>query len=341
MARIASQAKGGYYPTPPEEMALICKRLVLEQGLINMMDPCAGKGEALRQAADYFKLAGAEPVTFAVELEESRYKEAKERLDKVVHGGYEGLRASNGVFSFLYLNPPYDWSFDGIRQELVFLNDLTAPGKYLQTGAVMAFCIPATTLKYVANLIAIRFTNVKVYRFTDKNYPVFKQVVLFGKRKQGRGDPEDIKVIKEMLLLMSEDPSSIPVLDQDDGWTITVPVSTGDVQLFKGENLDPEEIACDLRSINWQKIEDLVTVKSSSKTELPKPLLPLKLAHIATAIAAGAVDGQAGDHYRRGVTKQITEFQKTEDEKNHIEIETQRFVSIIRVFSSEGVFDLK
>ena len=233
MARLESQKKGGFYATPVEEQSYIARRLVPAQGLLNIMDPCAGEGVVLKYITDYFQSVGAEPKSFGVELEESRFKKAKTRLYKTIHGGYEELRASNGVFSLIYLNPPYDWGLDGIRTELIFLNDITAPGKYLQVGGVLAFCIPVTTLKHVANLIAIRFTNVKVYRFTDKNYPVFKQVMLYGERKKGRGDPEEVKQIKEMLLAMAEDPSIIPVIDQGDGWTISVPASSGEVTLFR------------------------------------------------------------------------------------------------------------
>lgn len=46
MARIASQSKGGYYPTPIEELHLLCKYLqgVLEndESIINLLDPCCG-----------------------------------------------------------------------------------------------------------------------------------------------------------------------------------------------------------------------------------------------------------------------------------------------------------
>jgi hypothetical protein len=341
MARIASQSKGGYYPTPPDELAHVCKRLIPEPGIINMLDACAGKGDALKQIADYFQSIGAEPKTFGVELEESRANRAKTQLDKVAHSGYEGLRASNGVFAFQWLNPPYDYAGDGMRLEQIFLADLTAPDKYMQPGGVIGFCIPSNILANVASLFAIRFENIRVYRFTDKNYPVFKQVVVFGRRKKGRNNPEQIKAARDMLVAMGDDPALIPVIDANDGWTLTVPVSAGEVKLFRGENVDIDEAAQVLKQMDWGKIEDILTTKSMSGMELPKPLLPLKLTHIATAIAAGAVDGNAGDHYRRGVTKRVTETTSTRDDKNKIEVETQRFISQIRIYSELGTQDLE
>ncbi|MDT3417104.1 type I restriction-modification system DNA methylase subunit [Brevibacillus aydinogluensis] len=53
MARIASESKGGYYATPEKEMRLIASRLSVQgAGMINLYDPCCGKGAALRILAD-------------------------------------------------------------------------------------------------------------------------------------------------------------------------------------------------------------------------------------------------------------------------------------------------
>src|SRR5690554_4611233 len=125
MARIASQSQAGYYPTPPEEMELICKKLVTEKPneLYNLLDPCCGKGNALIQIAEHLESQDAQTETYGCELEQSRSDEAKKILNKVVTGGYEDLRATNKVFSLLWLNPPYDWH-NGIRTEQIFLNSL-------------------------------------------------------------------------------------------------------------------------------------------------------------------------------------------------------------------------
>lgn len=84
MARLASQAKGGYYPTPPDEMALVCRRLVVKPGAkVNLFDPCAGAGAALKQMADDLAAKGAEVTSYGVELEPTRAEEAGKILDHV------------------------------------------------------------------------------------------------------------------------------------------------------------------------------------------------------------------------------------------------------------------
>ncbi|MCL6479598.1 MAG: SAM-dependent methyltransferase [Peptococcaceae bacterium] len=106
MARLASEAKAGYYPTPPDEMLLVCKRFRIEPGIYApLLDPCAGEGEALKMLSDYLKEQGGNPVSYGIELEETRAEKCKEVLDHAVKSPYETARASNKAFSVLWLNP--------------------------------------------------------------------------------------------------------------------------------------------------------------------------------------------------------------------------------------------
>ncbi|WP_240420314.1 DUF6094 domain-containing protein [Paenibacillus periandrae] len=75
------------------------------------MDPCSGEGIALEMLSDTLREQGGNVKSYAVELEESRYEEAKQVLDHVIHDGYENLR-TQPMFSLLWLNPPYQ---DGVR----------------------------------------------------------------------------------------------------------------------------------------------------------------------------------------------------------------------------------
>jgi hypothetical protein len=353
MARIASQSQGGFYATPPEEIALICNRLKVKKGSsINMLDPCCGEGEALKQMGDHLITLNANPLMYGVELEENRAEAAKQLLNKVVKGGYETLRASNEVFSFMWLNPPYDLARNGNRMELNFLRDLTAPNKYLQPGGLLGFCIPHHVLADCAQLLAYRFEDIRVYRFTDKNFPVFKQIVVFGYRMKGRGDPEKLKVMKERLITIGEcSPEDLPSLDADDGVTYSVPESAGEVKLFRGYLLDPIEVAMDIeKSSVWSDFENLLLPANlRNEAKLKSPVLPLKPAHMATAIAAGAVGGNMTDHILVGITdkKVETSTQHEENENSFTEkqISIERHVTKIRVFSQHkeavGVFTLE
>jgi len=352
MARLASQSQAGYYPTPSKELELICKRLEVIPGAnVNLLDPCCGEGLALRQIEDHLKQF-ATVHSFGVELEESRAEKAKAFLTKVVKGGYETLRASNEVFSFMWLNPPYDWARNGLRTELNFLRDLTAPNKYLQEGGLLGFCIPQYVLKECAMLLASRFRDIRVYRFTDESYPVFKQIVVFGYRIRGRMAPNDYKASRDLLEAISVmHHEEIPTLDVPDGVTFTVPDANGEVKLFRGDFLDPIEVAFDIEnSPAWNDFSNLLMPENlRQEVSLKRPVLPLKPSHMGVAIAAGAVGGNMGDHILIGLTAKKTEydtqFEEEEDTTRIRHIQTERYVTKIRVFSlhpgAEGVFTLE
>ncbi|MHB1417966.1 MAG: DUF6094 domain-containing protein [Bacillota bacterium] len=345
MARTASQAKGGFYATPPEEMELLIKRLWVDaDAKVNLLDPCAGEGAALRQMADGMASLGGCPVTFGVELEKERAEECRQVLDNVVKGAYEGLRASHEVFSAMWLNPPYDNDIGLERMEVRFLRSLTEAGKYLQTGGLFMYCVPQQILTSAAALLANRFERIKVYRLSDQNYPVFKQVVLFGYRR-GTGKRVDTKEVRICLEELGQaGPEDLPSLDAPDGITFDVPAAAGDVQLFRGSLLDPEEIIKDVeRSPGWETVERMLLPVSVRKghAKLKNPVLPLKPAHYAIAIAAGAVGGNLGSHYLEGVTKKVVDRREEVTDTGTTIIESERHVTSIRVFSPEGAFTLE
>lgn len=72
--------------------------------------------------------------------------------------------------------------------ELLFLEHCY---RWVVTGGVLAFVIPASTLGACARLLASQFERVNVYRLEHPESIRFKQVVIFGKRKSAhlRGDP--------------------------------------------------------------------------------------------------------------------------------------------------------
>lgn len=111
MARIASQSKGGFYATPEGQMSLILPHLRIKEGegYLNLFDPCAGEGEALKQIGEYltFVEQNLSIKTYGVELEETRFYKAKEVLDHLIHDGYENVR-TEANFNAVWLNPPYD-----------------------------------------------------------------------------------------------------------------------------------------------------------------------------------------------------------------------------------------
>lgn len=338
MARHASLEKAGYYPTPPEEVACICRRLKPEdpQGEVNALDPCCGEGVALREMG---KALGARVTTYGIELEETRAREAKKNLDRVIHSAYEDAEVTPFAFSFMWLNPPYTELGNKERAEVVFLRDLTAPERSkLQPGGLLGYCIPAYVLKDAAALLAVRFEYISVYRFTNKNYPTYKQIVVFAyKRAKANHRPQEEA---ERLKWLSAHPEKLPPLDEGDGVVFAVPPSRCEVKVFRGSFLEPEEAVEAVKSSPvWEEVEALIP--SPKALRLRSPVLPLKPAHIAIAIAAGAVGGNMGTHLLVGKTEKVVDTTVIPDEKRTVEVQTERYVTAVRAFTPEGIFELK
>lgn len=352
MARIASQSKAGYYPTPIGQMELVLNRIEVEEGSkVNLLDPCAGTGEAQRQMADYLKTNyNANPVTYGVELEETRAKQAVTRLDHVLHGGYQVMRMTKGSVSCIYLNPPYDADSNGQRYEKTFFADLTMPDRYLQEKGLVIFCIPQYILPDVANLAAGRLEDIRVYRFTDDCYPVFKQVVLLGYRRKGRGGPETLEVKKWLEEIGQGGPGAIPTLDTPDGIKYKIPPADKEVALFRGSIYDPKEIAYDVDTSKiWDRVDNMLLPSTVRNKVTLKPFTkPLSMMHTADVIVSRAVNGNmGGSHLLVGLTKKVVdkkveEIEGNEDTKPGQKItELERHVTICRIFSPQGVFTLE
>src|SRR5690625_3844397 len=108
MARLESEAKAGYYPTPPEEMEYILKRLRIEKGKkINLLDHCCGEGLALRQWQVDMNSKEAISTSYGIEIEKSRAEKARNIIDHLERCGYEEMRISHNSMSAIYLNPPF------------------------------------------------------------------------------------------------------------------------------------------------------------------------------------------------------------------------------------------
>lgn len=344
MARIASQSKGGFFATPEGQMSLILPHLRVkeEQGYLNLFDPCSGEGEALKQLADHFRtIKNVTVQTYGVELEETRFQKAKDVHDHLLHDGYENVR-TEANFNLCWLNPPYDQVFHE-RTELRFLRTLSSKSKnvFANDGLLM-FCVPQYVLDKCAMILAERFRDIKVYRFTDDAYDVFKQVVVFGYF----GNPGNREIVKETREYLKEigtaGPEALPTLEEIEEEFYLQP-SNEPISLFRAGKLKPEELLNDLKdSMVFQEFEKRVTPEIKNST-MRRPLLPLKMAHAGTAIAAGAVGGNLGNHIVVGLTKPVTVLSELEDDEGTVkkEIYTKHHKSVVRVFARDGIHELQ
>ncbi len=180
MSRIESRAKAGYYPTPPRVADAIARHLAPApaggRGTIRLLDPCAGTGAA---AARLAPALGAE--SFGVELNEARASEARAILDHVLTSDAFAIRVANQAFSALFLNPPYDDSWDEQRRlEHAFLTGLS---RTLARGGLLVLLIPQRRLDLSARYLASHYAEHAAYRFPDPEWADFGQIVLFARRR--------------------------------------------------------------------------------------------------------------------------------------------------------------
>jgi SAM-dependent methyltransferase len=271
MARLESNRKMGYYPTPSQTLSHILDWIrPASGGRCHLLDPCCGTGKALQ----HFITDSA--TTYGVELDLERVAEAQKRLHHAVQGSIFTARINPlGSMGLLYLNPPYDWE-EGERLEMKFLKHAI---KWLCTDGVLVFIIPGPVLHYekYRTWIGRRFDEVVVLRVAEADYPAFKQVVLFGKKR------------KEILETGSVAPPQYLSIEDVTPNPYTVP-PTGAPAVFQGVDTVTDEEILAYRPRLLREIESIC--KSSPEATRLSPVLPLRKGHLVSLLTAGILDGR-------------------------------------------------
>ena len=170
--RLAAQAKGGFYPTPPRVVDLIAELIHTPSGAYNrgretlrILDPCCGAGEALAQLAEGLDRPNAIPIeTYGVELHRDRAQEAEERLDHALASDLFATSVANGAFGLLLLNPPYDYDSEDKRTEHAFLTHTT---RYLADSGLLVFIVPRQRLAVSARYLSTHYGRMRCWAFPD------------------------------------------------------------------------------------------------------------------------------------------------------------------------------
>lgn len=282
MARLASQADAGFFPTPPRVTAAICRLLEPQAAgarrLVRVLDPCAGTGEPLATLA---RSLGAQ--SYGIEINAGRAHQCRQRLDHVLATTAFAVRLAHGAFSLLWLNPPYDADAEKRRLEHAFLTGLT---RALGVGGVLVFLIPQARLAVSARYLAAHFTGFRVYRFPDPEYTAFHQIaVIATRKKQVCLDPE----VSSRLTTWS-DAELPPLPDVPDGPTVVVPALPRAEILFAPLAFDPILAAQEARRRGvW--VQPTFAEQIWPPDERPvRPLMPLRRGHLALLIASGLLN---------------------------------------------------
>lgn len=216
MARLASQEKMMYVPTPETTIPMIAKHI--QQGYNptpgTIFDPCCGTALAIRLLADQL---GKEWKVYGVELDQERASEA----DIILGGNI--LNASiqdthvEGQCDILFLNPPYDHdALHGARMEHLFLRWTS---RYLREDGLLVYIVKEEFVgkgKHAEETYSIlkaqNYGSVKTYRFPEPEYTAYSQVVLFAKKQNyGYVSPDSQRVMGVL--------GSVPPRSDRDYWS--------------------------------------------------------------------------------------------------------------------------
>lgn len=337
--RLAAQAKMGYYPTPEDVTPIIAKYLKRgREGMIRILDPCAGRGTAVKTIGDSLKAE-----TYGIEVDLDRGNQAKEILTKCLVTDYQNTRISRRAFSLLWLNPPYDWAARNSdierseRYERTFLRDCVS---YLCPKGILVYLIPQKRLdSRIARMLSYRFEEITVYRFPEEAYKAYRQLVIFGVLKPR---PTSDESTAEHLKNCGAQDFAVPCLPFDPPKAYEVPLSPLKSDfLFRSNQIDPNELAEEIQRHGL--FDQLQTMtKPLRLCEKIRPIMPLRYGHLAQILACGLMNGIVWDKDKqkplliKGITnKEVKQTIEIEgDCEKHIETDVIK-INIL-AFNREG-----
>lgn len=286
MARLESVLAMGYFPTPSRVVAAVARHLAAPshgaRRAVRVLDPCAGEGHFAREVA---AALGGE--SFGIELHTGRAAAARAHLDRVVDCDAFAIRLTNGAFSCLLLNPPYDDDGEKRRTEHAFLTGL---GRALGPGGVLVFIVPQRRLALSARFLASHYADLAVYRFPDPEFAAFGQVVLFGVRKgQAALDPG---ALARLEAWGEADLPPLPDAPDPAAPRWALPALPAGPVTFSALIFDPAGAVAEAERRGVWASAPLAEELWPAEAARTRPLMPLKRGHTAQLIAAGLLDNQ-------------------------------------------------
>jgi len=328
--RLAAQMKGGFYPAHEKAIAYGASFLQAPVGKdFAILDPCAGEGTAIRQLGDVLDCLQAH--IHAIELDDSRAETLRAVMpdaNVLAPADFFGCRASFGSFSFIWLNPPFDYSYGGNRVEDQFLWRAT---EWLMPNGVMALVCPEEVVEEFSDArqhFTRFYENVTILPFPEPHRP-FKEVMVFGHRKLR---PEADKAGGGKAWESVQAPK---------GFRYQIPPGNGPRRFQKVEPTEPEL----QRMLTGSTLRSYL--KSPPQIPVPSPPLPLGIGHVALLLASGHLDGVVQPdgqlpHVVRGTTRKhsfISDVTDTENPDGSTTTRTtisERIELVIRTVDSTG-----
>jgi hypothetical protein len=268
--------------------------------------------------------------TQGIELDAGRAERAARVLDRVHRG--DALRYWASGFGLLWLNPPYDYG-DGERLEEAFLK------RYLESvlpGGIMVLLVPERVLPRLWPVLTAVYEPRLAARLPRGEYEAFRQAVVIAERVPYAAPQDyphgDLPHLEVHLGCRG------PGEDLEGGLRLlgaaylkgAAERARPRVEPVKGPSLSPEEALAAARgSPLWAEVE-------GERGIVPRPLLPLKEAHLALLLAGGVLDLEevvmdGVPHLILGVLEK--EAVRVEGEKEGQEVELEVFRMAIKALN--------
>lgn len=328
IGRLMNNVKMGYYPTDISHVKKIKDALKFPDCSVNLLDPCCGCGLALETLA-----TGVYADTYGVEIDDSRGKEAENRLGRVGFGSFFESKMSQESFHAVFLNPPYlnviGESGIKTRSEKRFLVESI---RYLMMDGVLMYIVPYYRLTYdICRVICDNFRDISIYRFLDSEFSKFKQVVVLGVRKQRDNGKKEAELLSKYAMV----PEKIPYIDSLTPEKYVLPDKNVKVELFKGEKFNLGELRRQLAS---SKSIGMLFEKSKLDEKEHRPLLPLNSGQIGLIGGSGLINGYVdcdAPHIIKG--RVIKEVIKRENQELGTLSETRVNRMLFNILTPNGV----
>lgn len=308
-----NESKLGAYYTDPVHAAKI-GRLFRLQGECCVLEPSFGNAEALKAFLSQCERAdeAGSVHTFGVELNRETFEQYKQEIEFPVCADFiGGIRASNRAFTLCFANPPYGVGGDdgSTRLEKLFVERIY---QLIKTKGYLVLVVSLTTMNLdeFAKCLLARFKPVAFYRFDDKEFEKYKQVVFIGQKRVSIGLYR--KEYEEWMIANPGAPlEDIPYIPKDPAIRMEVPVSLeSEIELFTTKEFD-EAILLHNTSALVPVLKKALQTNAYQSVGLGKPIVPLKKDLLYLSAIAGGGQGLAGNedrgdlHLQRGQAKPV------------------------------------
>lgn len=341
-------AKNGYYPTDESTLERALQALAPADGPMCILDPCAGEGVAIAEAAH--ALGQEHATAYAIEFDQERANHARLMVDHCIHGDLMDTVISRQAFGLLWLNPPYgdlardvngNMGYEGkgrARLEKLFYQRTL---QLLQYDGILVFIVPHYVLdQELVGWLTRHFTDLRIHRAVDLQ---FKQVVIFGRRiRQRELASDEAKSVRARWLDIGQ--GAVEADELPPAWPYlpyAVPAAPSEPEHFYRLTMEPAQFADEIGRLQglWPSFE---THLGAAQQSMRPPARALSQWHLALALAAGAISGVVqskngrtlavkGDTYKQKATS--TEYRERDDgSMAETRILTDKFVPVIRAW---------